>query len=235
LDHYLPCRTDYGFGVVANDRLLVERYIGGQLLGCDCFSCDGRHVMLGINEKLMFSAPSCAIQGSCFPAEGYDRELIERYVFSILDALGFNDGVTHTELILAGGVPMLVEVNPRLVGAKIPRLLNLALGRSLHADLINLHLYGCLPDVGAPPQGVAVSRWVVSYQSGRLQHLRLPQTVDTVVQCTEMLKKTGDSVAYPYQNADRIGYVLTLAATREQAEQAAEQYVAAVEIGLEQP
>ncbi|WP_255210538.1 ATP-grasp domain-containing protein [Methylogaea oryzae] len=118
----------------------MERYIEGTLIGCDTLTLDGKHVMLGINEKSMFPPPFGAIQGSCFPSDRFDVAPVREYVFAVLDAVGFNDGASHTEIILSAEGPLLVEVNPRLVGAKIPRLLNLAFGRSVHRDLIDLHL-----------------------------------------------------------------------------------------------
>ncbi len=229
LDYYLPCKTDYGFGVSANDRLLVERYIEGQLIGCDTFTQNGRHQMLGINEKLMFAPPSCAIKGSCFPSDKYELAPIRDYVFSILDALGFNEGATHTEIILTENECFLVEVNPRLVGANIPRLLNLALDRCVHNDLINLHLGKPLPELlGISPVGFAVSRWMTTESSGQLDAVILPVVTEDGIKQMELMKKPGDRVGYPYQNADRIGYVMTLAKTRQQAEQLANTFISEV-------
>jgi biotin carboxylase len=232
LDNYLPCHTDYGFGVIANDRLLVERYISGQLVGCDTLTRNGKHVMLGINEKLMYPPPSCAIKGSCFPSDRYETDNIQAYVFSVLDALGFNDGVTHTEILLSPEQgPLLVEVNPRLVGAKIPRLLNLALGRSIHEDVIDLHLGKPLSELPyQAPCGFAVSRWIVTEAAGTLEEVIIPPTSDPGIRHVEILKRPGDPVSYPYQNGDRIGYVMTLGNTREQAEQLADDYVSQVQV-----
>jgi predicted ATP-grasp superfamily ATP-dependent carboligase len=227
----LPCHTDYGFGVKANDRLLVERYISGQLIGCDTLTRNGKHLMLGVNEKMMYPPPSSAIKGSCFPANQYDVNKIQDYVFSILDALEFNDGVTHTEILLADEGPFLVEVNPRLVGAKIPRLLNLALDRSIHRDVIDLHLGKPLPELACLMEcGFAVSRWIISDVTGILEEVILPAIADQGIRHIEILKKSGDSVSYPYQNADRIGYIMTLGETREQAERIADDYIAQVRV-----
>lgn len=233
LDDYLPCLTDYGFGVKANDRLLVERYISGQLIGCDTFTQKGVHTMLGINEKLMYPPPSCAIKGSCFPIRHDDIQQIETYVFSILDALNFNEGATHTEILITPDHQLLlVEVNPRLVGAKIPRLVNLALNRSIHNELINLHLGKPLSfaNINTQAHRFAVSRWITTQIDGTLTELTLPPRNDANIHHVEVLKKIGDSVSYPYQNADRIGYIMTVGNTRESAEQLADNFIAQVKI-----
>jgi len=231
LDDYLPCHTDYGFGVKANDRLLIERYISGQLVGCDTLTQNGKHIMLGINEKLMYPPPSSAIKGGYFPSKRYETDKIQDYVFSILNALDFNDGVAHTEILLSQEGPLLVEVNPRLVGAKIPRLLNLALGRSIHADVIDLHLGKPLSERSYQSgYGFAVSRWIIADVTGSLEDVIIPPISSPSIRHVEILKKPGDSVSYPYQNSDRIGYVMTLGDTREQAERLADDYVSQVRV-----
>ncbi len=96
-------------GLNGSDRLPQEHQFAGQMLGCDTLSQNGKHVLLGINEKLMYPAPSCAIKGSCFPSDRYETKEIQAYVFSILDALDFNEGVTHTEILLSQAGPLLVE------------------------------------------------------------------------------------------------------------------------------
>lgn len=233
LDHYLPCQTDYGFGVKANDRLLIERYIKGQMIGCDTLTQNGKHIMLGINEKLMYPAPSTAIKGSCFPSNHFDIKGITDYVFAVLDALDFNDGATHTEILITPAGPILVEVNPRLVGAKIPRLLNIALNRSLHNDLIDLHLGKALiAENYHTDTGYAVSRWIISQTTGRLAEIVLPDINNPDIRYLEIFKKPGDYVCYPYQNADRIGYIMTYGKTRQQAEQLADDFISGVQVKL---
>ena len=46
--------------------------------------------------------------------------------------------------------PRLVEINPRLVVARVVRLISAALGRSVQADLIMLHTKGRLPPLPGP-------------------------------------------------------------------------------------
>ena len=190
---------------------------------------DGRHYFLGINEKQFFPVPSFAIRGSCFPSEGFDQDSIRDYVFAILDAVGFDWGMAHIELIVTANGPMLVEVNPRLVGAKIPRLLNLAFERSIHSDLIALHL-GELQDFSFIPTHYAVSRWFVAEQYGVLTKLDLPKMPDPQVRCVEIVKKTGALVHSPYTNGDRIGYVMVTATDRASTESIAEKFISNVHL-----
>ena len=52
------------------------------------------------------------------------------------------------------------------------------------------------------------------------------------VKQVEVNKNPGDQVDYPYQNSDRIAYVMTLGKTRQHAEQLADAFVSEVIVKL---
>jgi predicted ATP-grasp superfamily ATP-dependent carboligase len=226
LNDMLPSHADYGLGVKANDRLVVERFMKGQIVGCDTVTINGQHQLLGVNEKLFFEPPSFAIEGGCFiPNEG-QFSVLEAYVQSLLDAVDFDWGYAHIEIMLTPEGPFVIEINPRLVGAKIARLVSMALGVSVHQHLIELHL-GHETFLTPEKAGqIAVSRWVVSEHIGILDQVILPDTNDSRIRMVDILKKKGDSVRPPFENADRIGYVMTCAASQKEAEWVAKNFIA---------
>jgi len=238
LEDMLPSRADYGLGVVANDRLLVERYMTGAFIGVDTWTVDRRHRVLGIHEKLMFAPPSFAMRGSTFvPNRGTSPvpPEIERYVGELLDAVGYDWGATHIEMMMTTDGPRLVEINPRLVGAKMPRLVSMALGHSMYADLIAVHL-GQAPRMPAEAtRSVAVIRWIVADQAGVLDAVRLPAWDDARIRSVEILKRPDDSVGVPFENADRIGFVMTCGEPRDEVESLADRYVSQAAVMLRQP
>ena len=225
LEDMLPSRADYGLGVKANDRLLIEQYMQGVVIGCDTLTQNGQHTLVGVNEKLFFEPPSFAIRGGCFMPNHGQFKAIENYVFALLDAVGFDCGATHIELMLHADGLSLIEINPRLVGAKIPRLINLACKRSVHSDLIDLHLDRVVAPFSATSE-VAVTRWLVAEQAGILAKVELPASDDPRICCVEILKHAGDRVRPPMENADRIGYVMSCAPTRREADEAADEFIA---------
>jgi predicted ATP-grasp superfamily ATP-dependent carboligase len=229
----LPSHADYGLGVSASDRLLVERYMQGTLIGCDTMTVNGEHRLLGVHEKLMFAPPSFAIRGSCFTPNGPIFADLERYASEALTAVGFDWGATHMELMITADGPRIIEINPRLVGAKLPRLVGYALGRSIHSDLIDVHL-GCWPpELGSDRSDqVAALRWITTSQSGVLDRIELPQWTDPRLRCVELLKRPGDLVHPPFENADRLGFVMTCASSRSEAEELAERYIAQATVAL---
>jgi len=205
--------------------MLVERYMTGVVLGCDTLTSAGRHTLLGVHEKEFFSWPSFAIRGGCFTTNCADFGTIERYVFSALDAVGFDWGAAHTEVMLTQDGPRVIEINARLVGAKIARLVGFALGRSIHADLIALHVGEALANPATTPPTVAVSRWITADGDGVLDSVDVPAFCDERIRCVEILKQPGDLVRRPLENVDRIGYVMVTGSNRPEAEELAEAFV----------
>lgn len=225
--------ADYGLGVHASSRFAVEQYVEGTLIGCDVFSSGEGRFLLGINDKRMFPPPSFAIRGSCFPSDRYDSEAIGRYAFEILDAVDFDFGASHIEMIVSDGVPWLVEVNPRLVSAQIPFQMGYALERSVYAALIDLHLGAPLQQVrGGPARWFSATRWFVAPREGVLQRIHLPEAPDPLVRRVVLFKGPGDAVRPPVNNGDRLGYVIAVGTTQADAERLAESYVGAARVEL---
>ena len=224
---------DYGLGVSSNQRFVVERYLTGSFIGCDTMSMGGRHHFLGVNEKLMCPPPSFTIKGGCFMPTGPGMEALELYAFSLLDAVGFDFGAAHIEMMLTAEGPQLIEINPRLVSAKIPRLMGYGLGRSVYADLVSLHLGDGAFLAQEHDHLFAVSRWITADRAGLLQGVILPDWTDPGVRSFEILKKQGAHVRPPYENVDRIGYVMTAAGSRSEAEALAERWIGDLQLLIE--
>ena len=225
--------TDYGFGIHANNRFLVEQYIEGQLIGCDVFSDGVSRKLLGINDKLMFPAPSFAIRGSCFPSKKYDQKIIRDYAFAILDAVNFDFGASHIEMMVTENGPYLVEVNPRLVSAQIPYQMGYALERSIYNDLINLHLghkVSALPAKAA--NWFSAIRWITSSRKGILANIKFPEHPNPLVRRVAIFKQLGDNVQPPMSNGDRIGYVIAVGKSQKAAEQLADSYLKEIKLEL---
>ena len=226
--------ADYGLGVYANSRFAVEAYIRGAMIGCDVFSNAEGRIVLGINDKLMFPPPSFAMRGSCFPSDRYDRGEIEAYAYQLLDAVGFDFGAAHIEMIVAPDGPYLVEINPRLVSAQIPYQMGYALERSIYVELFNLHLGVPLNDAPyCDPPWFSAIRWITAPRPGLLAAVELPESIDPLVRRVALFKEPGDAVRPPVSNGDRIGYAIAVGKTQEAAEHLADGFVGATRVALQ--
>ena len=226
--------TDYGLGVHASNRMLVERYLRGELIGCDVFVGEAGRVFLGVNDKRMFEPPSFAIRGSCFPSDRFDGAAIRAYAGQVLDAVEFDFGATHIEMMITGDGPFLVEVNARLVSAQIPYQMGYAFGRSLYADLVHLHLGLPLASLQPPdtPAHCAI-RWLVADRAGTLASIQWPAPAGDWIRRVVQFRQPGDRVRPPLHNGDRIAYVMAVGSSQAEAESRAEEFLAAARLHLD--
>jgi biotin carboxylase len=225
---------DYGLGMAARGALLVERLFDGPVLGCDVMRAGGRQVLLGVNEKIMAAPPSFAILGGCFTAHCGQFAALDGWLARLLDAVGFDDGAAHVECVMTQDGPQLVEINPRLVGARIARLIGAALGRSVHGDLIRLHLTGGLPPAARTLRHAA-TRWLIAPEQGVLAGIDWPPCTDPALVGVVANAHRGDPVRPALDNADRLAMVMTAGSDRAEIEALAERLVAAAHVRLRVP
>lgn len=117
--------------VYASDHpVLVEQCVTGEEVSIDSVVQDGKVTPLFLARKVVGYPPYAEEVGHYVDAD--DPLLTDPTFTAILQdthtALGFQDGWTHTEYMLTGTGPMLIEVNGRLGGDMIPYLGMLATG-----------------------------------------------------------------------------------------------------------
>ena len=94
----------------------------------------------------------------------------------------------------------------------------------MHADVIALHTQGRLPPSAAAP-ACAVTRWLAAPMRGVLEAITLPSLNRPSVATATLFARPGDAVTPPYDNADRLGCIVTHGPDRAAAEALAEEIV----------
>lgn len=74
------------------------------------------------------------------PISNNDRLKCIAYAIEVVKALGLNFGIFHLEMIVDQGKPVLVEANPRLMGANMPRIFQETTSVNIYESLIKIHL-----------------------------------------------------------------------------------------------
>ncbi|MEU6860691.1 ATP-grasp domain-containing protein [Glycomyces sp. NPDC046736] len=115
--------TAFGYGGV-----LAEEYLEGPVVSVEAFSQGGRHVVLGVCEYRVnahFVEWECSVSSDAalphLPA-------LHWLTAGVLDAVGLQDGPSHSEFVLTGSGPRLLETHNRLSGNGIPELVRRATG-----------------------------------------------------------------------------------------------------------
>jgi cysteine synthase A len=124
--------------------VLLEEYLVGAEFSVETLQSKGqpRQVMGVVGKVLTGLERGCFVEcGDRFPYLGPETEPLVRAVHRILDGLGVDCGVVHTECRIQDGRVKVMEVNPRLAGEKLgSHLIELASGQSAVEALVEIAL-----------------------------------------------------------------------------------------------
>lgn len=114
----------------------------GEEISVESVSFQGKTTIIGVTDKSLTGTPYFIETGHMFPAIiGNDQYLpLIDYVKSVLEAVGFDNGVAHTEVKLTKDGPRIVEINPRTPGGYIVELIEYVTGIRLLKVFLDLAL-----------------------------------------------------------------------------------------------
>ncbi len=147
--------------------LLVEEFVKGPLYSMEAVTFGGKTRVLGFTDRVMGSHPYFAEIADSFPVH-FAPEMeaaISGVLTRALRGLGIDYGFTHTEFVLSGGKPILIEVNPRLAGGLIGEMISIAYGSNIYAVVVDLAL-GKPPRIPRRPNAAASECWVYASKAG---------------------------------------------------------------------
>lgn len=201
--------------------VVVEEYLPGPEYSVETF--DDR--VVGVTHKYLGPEPQFLEIGHDFPAPLADpvAAALAETSLAALRALGLGHGPAHVELRHTTAGPRLIEVNPRLAGGMIPRLVQEATG----IDLIHQTVAQAAGRAAASPparERAASVRFLVAEESGRLAEVTGVAEARAVPGVAEvaLTRAPGDEVVLRGAFQDRLGYVIAVADARAAAAQAAQ-------------
>ena len=218
-------------GRPAIPAVLVEEHVIGPEVSVETFGTE----VVGVAAKHLGRLPSFVECGHDFPAVPHPEHAAAVAVRAI-EALGLGFGPAHTELRLGRRGPVVIEVNPRLAGGRIPTLVRLATGIDLIGATIDAVTATGRP-LPEPGPGYASIRFLVPPRAGRVRRTAgvaaaaaVPGVVDVAITA-----RTGQRVGGTGSFLDRVGHVITAAATAGAARTAAETALALLELDVDAP
>lgn len=121
---------------------LLEEFISGPLVSVEAVTYKGETSFWGITDRSLGTPPYFVEKAYTFPVnvgKELENKLFEQ-TNQIIEMLNIKYGVTHTEFIIHEGEPYLVELNPRLGGSNLGRMLSESMEVNIFCEIINLHL-----------------------------------------------------------------------------------------------
>ncbi|MGW8330069.1 ATP-grasp domain-containing protein [Streptomyces sp. NPDC055897] len=144
-------RASGELGDLHGTEVLVEQFHEGPQFSVEAFSEAGDHQIVAITRK--YSDPVNFVElGHVSPAPlgPAQQKQVHDYVERILNALGIENGATHTEVVLGDAGPQVIETHVRMGGDEIPALAHDVTGVDI-ADCLIRHTLGeqVLPGIRA--------------------------------------------------------------------------------------
>ncbi|MFJ8039126.1 ATP-grasp domain-containing protein [Kitasatospora sp. NPDC096147] len=199
---------------------LVEEYLTGAEFSVEAISVAGRHRIVAVTERRTAGVPPFVATGHTLPVRLPEAECtaVADLVRATLDATGYRYGPSHTEVILTGDGPRLIESHGHPGGDRISDLQQLALGQDVYA-LTMAAVLGLPTPPGREHPQVAGIRYVTFDRA-----LPIPETSTELVASLPgvaevRITATAGGRRVPAAGAaDRHGYVLAVADTRDELE-----------------
>lgn len=153
-----------------SNEVIVEEYLEGPLYSLESVTTSrGRHLFWGFTDRVLTT--DFIEMGATFPVMTPDGASAKALAAQALDAIGFDFGSCHTEMIFTTNGPRIVEVNPRIGGSGISRLIERASGQDIVLDYLKMFLGEKMPAIKSYERSVTM-RSVLPDCSGRI--VRLP-------------------------------------------------------------
>lgn len=203
---------------------LIEQFLEGPEVSVETMTYRGRHHVQGVTSKLLGSLPSFVELGHTFPAHwpGDMTGAAADLAIAALRAIGFDFGAAHTEIKLTSDGPFLIEVNPRIAGDNIPRLIWHAVGVPFLEEYVRMHM-GADPNL-LPSKSAAAAIRFITGEEGQLAAISGAAEARQAEGVTDLVLRVapGDITHSPRHSHHRLGYVITTGSTPAEAQERAE-------------
>ncbi|OLF11719.1 carboxylase [Actinophytocola xinjiangensis] len=224
--------TELPHGLPLDVSILIQEYVDGQEYSVETVIRGGAQHHLGIVQKFTTSGVTREEAGHTVPATLTDSEraTVLDAVGRSLTALGFRDGVAHTELKLHNGIAKIIEIGARPPGDHIVRVLRYARGVNEVRAYLQVAI-GREPDLSETHDGAAAIRFLSTGERGVLDGVMDVPEPPGVVETVRYLAP-GDDVGNYYETFTRVGHVILRESSAPAVNKLADDLVAAVTISV---
>lgn len=210
----------YSKGNSRNGIVMTEEFMSGAEVSVEAMTVNGKTTIIAITDKyitpppyfveIAHSEPSRLDQGT--------QERIREVALQAVRAIRLQNGPSHTEIKVTEQGPKVVEIAARLGGDFITsRLVPLSTGVDLVDASVRLAAGG-EPDLSIKWQRAAAIHFIQSGK-GKLKRLEAGEEILCMdgVEEVVLYKKAGDSTDGTKSSNDRLGHIITVGRTPEEA------------------
>ncbi|MFZ3470407.1 ATP-grasp domain-containing protein [Streptomyces sp. 2.9] len=202
---------------------LVEEYLDGEEISVECVTHRGVTTPVAVTRKQLAFAPYFEEVGHTVDAADPLLRRVGPVAQAAVAALGLTTGIQHVEMRLTATGPRIIEVNGRIGGDLIGRLVWLATGIDLPRAAADLAL-GLQPDITPTRQQAAAVALLYPEVSGTVVErgidAEFAKATDWLEQASWILSP-GEQVTLPPEgdvDVARVGLLVVTAPDADQAE-----------------
>jgi biotin carboxylase len=201
-------------------EIVVEEFMEGPEVSVETLSIDGEVHIIAITDKITTGAPRFVEMGHSQPSllSVENKEKIKIVATAAINAIGIENGPSHTEIIITKSGPKIVELGARLGGDCITtHLVPLSTGVDMVECCIKIAL-GEAPDLKPRFSKGSAIRYF-RQKHGLLKSIygvTESEKIDGVKQIS-FVKKIGEVVPDVSSSSDRIGFVIAQGASSQEA------------------
>lgn len=219
-----------------NGTVLVEEFMQGAEVSVEVMVVDGEPNILSITDKYITQPPYFVELAHCEPSrlDPQIQEKIRRVAAQAIKAIGIENAPAHVEIKVTEEGPKIVELAARLGGDFITsKLVPLSTGIDMVGASVLLAI-GEKPDLMPKWQRGAAIHFIHAPEEseGVLAAITVPETLyqEEGIEQIVIYKKPGDAVCGTHSSNDRLGHVITVGATAEEAMERGKQAVSRIRV-----
>ncbi|MBS4179324.1 ATP-grasp domain-containing protein [Lederbergia citrea] len=222
-------------GKYPDEALIIEEYVAGKQYLVEALVYNGKKMIAGIIEQEITKGQRFIITGYGVIAKVPKdiRVGIEKVLQSIITKLGIKSGVLHLELRRTADGWKLIEINPRISGGAMNKMLEAAFGFSLVEETLKLYL-GESPSVVPKYSNYVFTQYVIVSKKGILEKVTGKGRAgrSTGVVHVYVKPKKGTILNPPLSMGHRYAYVIARGESMEEAKKLAKNAAKEIEFHL---
>ena len=203
-----------------NGIVMVEEFMSGAEVSVEAMTVEGKTTIIAITDKYITPPPYFVEIAHSEPSRlsRETQEEIREVALQAVQAIRLQNGPSHTEIKVTEEGPKVVEIAARLGGDFITsRLVPLSTGVDLVDASVRLAA-GEDPDLSIKWQRAAAIHFIQS-RRGKLKRLEAGEEILRMdgVEEAVLYKKAGDTTDGTKSSNDRLGHIITVGRTPEEA------------------
>lgn len=215
-------------------NVLIEEYLSGIEFGAQAVVQGNEVVEIFLHNDTVTQPPSPTPIGHSMPVK-LNVEVINKakvVIKKAVNALGIRDGIANIDLILVNGNPMIIEIGARMGATCLPEIISIYGGFDAYEHILKLSI-GEKPELPSLyPEQANAALLIRAERTGILESIQVPDNVTNNPKLYKITidKKPGDEINKFEFGSDRIGDIVVVGDTKDEAEMLVAQFASEIKI-----